>query len=374
MVRIAYDPDARVDLGDRGMAPVPLPEVFGIDRGQRFDAGGSLSPYVGAPSDQIGMAVWLAHFYDYRHALDTRMSEEAGVTVVPIMDEVTTGRTFTLPAQLPDADTMSTFDTLEIDVTVDCLYVNPFACSEWDRIAAIYWCEDGETCSTKREITRWITPYWRRGRQRYALQASPMLGLMQAGGEQYFHVALGPNWERATEWHAIISLRLSDAGGPRPVAAVPAFVGGGFGESYNEREPVAFTPPAGATRTEVVSIISGHGQDGSNRCAEWCDHRHTFSVDGTDLETIQHEGPISDGLGCARLANQGVMPGQWGNWSQTRPYWCPGMEVPVRTLDITDAVSAGQESQLGYRASHIVGDPAGGSISLASYVVFYQDP
>ncbi len=374
MVALNSDPSAVADLGDRGQVPVPLPQVFGIDRDQRFDGGGNLSPFVGAPEDEISMAVWLPHFYNYRHDLDTRFAEEAGVTVVSVMDELTTGRTFTLPAALPDAATMASFDRLEFDVTIDCLYDNPFACSEWDRIAAIYWCEDGEACEVRREVARWITPYWRRGRQRYALEASPMLGLLREGGTQHFHVSLGPSWERGTEWRAAVSLRMSDTGGPRAVAAIPAFGGGNFDAAYNEREPLLFTPPAGTTRTELVTMISGHGQDGGNNCAEWCDHRHTFSVNNTDLETIAHEGGISEPTGCAMRADSGVIPGQWGNWSQSRAYWCPGMAVPLYQLDLTDQVTVGSESTLGYLGSFGSGDPSGGNISMSSYVVFYEDP
>jgi hypothetical protein len=196
---------------------------------------------------------------------------------------------------------------------------------------------------------------------------------MQAGGEQHVHVMLGPGWEPATEWFADVRFRFSETGGPRPIAAIPLFTGGGFNEAYNDRDPVDFTPPAGTTKTEIVAIISGHGQDGGNNCAEWCDHRHTFSVDGTDLETIAHTGDsIGFDVGCGRFSNNGVMPGQWGNWSQMRAYWCPGMEVPSQRIDITDRVTPGEAGQIDYRGSYGTATPAGGTISLASYVVFYE--
>lgn len=372
---LSTDESARVDLGDRGVLPVPRMHVFAIDRDQRFDVGGSMSPYVGAPGDEIGMAAFLPHFHDYRHALDTRFATEEGVTTVTVLDELNTSREFIVPAALPDAGTMAGFDTLEIDVTVDCREVNPFACSEWDRIANIQLCLDGEACTARQELARWITPYWRRGRQRYALNASPMLALLRDGGAPYLHIALGPSWERATPWYTNVTLRLSDRGGPRAIAAVPAFGGGNFEAAYNDREPVAFTPPAGTTRAEVVALISGHGQTSGDNCAEWCDHRHAFSVDGTDLDTIAHEGPnIGFGTGCAELATQGVIPGQWGNWAQSRAYWCPGMAVQPHVLDITSLVTAGTESTVDYQGFFGTGTPRGGNISLSSYVVFYEDP
>ena len=42
-----------------------------------------------------------------------------------------------------------------------------------DRIANIQLCLDGEACADRREIVRWITPYWRAGDQRYVIDASP---------------------------------------------------------------------------------------------------------------------------------------------------------------------------------------------------------
>ncbi|MCB9681205.1 MAG: hypothetical protein H6733_07005 [Alphaproteobacteria bacterium] len=374
MAELSSDPSARVDLGDRGMAPVPLPEVFGIDRDQRFDAGGTLSPYVGSPRDELSMGAYLPQFYNYRHDLDVRMDDTSGVTVVPLVDAVSTDRLFHVDAALPDAATMAGFDHLEVDLTVDCTAENPFACSEWDRIGTVWWCADGEACTDRRELARWITPYWRRGRQRYALDASPMLPILAAGGSQHVFLELGPGWERATEWHVAASLRLSDTGGPRPVALVPAFTGGNFDASYNTRDPIAFTPPAGTTHAELVTLISGHGQADGNNCAEWCDHRHTFSVDGTDLATIQHDGAsIGSGLGCADQAAHGAIPGQWGNWAPTRAYWCPGLAVQPQRIDITSQVTAGAESTLGYRGTFGTGEPAGGNIDLSSYVVFYAD-
>lgn len=374
VVDLNGDPNARADLGDRGQAPVPLPVVFGIDRDQRYDAGGTLSPYVGSPGDQLGMAAYLPHFYNYRKALDTRFADTDGVTTVSVLDEVTTGRVFTLPAALPDEAGMADFDTLEFDVTIDCRLDNPFACSEWDRIAAIALCVDGEDCTERRELARWITPYWRRGRQRYVLDASPMLALLRDGGTKHLRIDLGPSWERATEWYANVTMRLSDQGGPRAVAAVPTFGGGNFDAAYNDRDAIAFTPPSGTSKTELVAIISGHGQTAGDNCAEWCDHRHTFSVDGSALETIRHEGGIGTGTGCAERADDGVIPGQWGNWAQSRAYWCPGMAVDPTILDVTSLVSPGTESSLTYEGTFGTGEPKGGNISMSSYMVFYEDP
>jgi hypothetical protein len=372
----ARTPAATVDLGDRGRAGMPPPTVFGIDRAQTWDPGDSLSPAVGAPADLLGMAAFLSHFYEYRGALDARLAAETDTTVVTLLDETTTGRVFVREATLPDAATMAGFDTLELDIEITCNQRNPFGCSEWDRIADIQLCADGAACTDRREIARWITPYWRRGRQRYLIEASPFLGALRDGGTKHFFVELGPEWERATEWDAKVALRMRNRGGePRATGAIRAFTGGGFGATYNDREPITFTPPADATRVELVTIVTGHGQESSNGCAEWCDHRHAFSVNGSALPILRHEGEsIGSDRGCAARADEGVIPGQWGNWAQARAYWCPGMAVqPIRT-DITALVTPGSANTIDYEGAFRTGAPAGGDIALSAWVVWYRNP
>lgn len=378
-VAYASNPASAVDVGGgRGSIRPPPPAVFGIDRAQHWDAGDSLAQSVAATDNSIlGMASFLGDFYNYRAALESRLASEASTTtIVSLVDMTTTTRTFTQTVTLPDATTMAGFDALEIDAIVDCQAQNPFACSEWDRIADVQFCVDGAACTDRREIGRWITPYWRRGRQHYVLDASAFLGLMRAGGSQTFFVEFGPDWERATEWHASVSLRFRHEGGvPSATGAERAFTGGTFDANYNtSHTPYDFTPPAGTTRVELVTLVTGHGQDGATQCSEWCDHRHTFTVNGTALPTIRHTGdPIGSALGCAERASQGVIPGQLGNWTFERAYWCPGLAVePIRT-DITSLVTIGSSNTVSYVGNTgAVGAPGGGDIDLSTYVVYYQ--
>lgn len=374
-IRFAATPEARVDLGDRGVAGMIIPLVYAIDRAQEWDSGDDLSPTVGQPPS-LAMGVYLPRFYDYRFALDARLAAETDTTIVPLLDhERTTDRVFVRTVTLPDEAAMAAFDTLEFDVEITCEARNLFACSEWDRIANVVLCADGEPCADRRELVRWITPYWRRGRQRYAIDASALLGLVRAGGDLTFRVELGPEWERPTEWLAHVALRLRTAGdAPRSEAALLAFTGGTFDATYNEREPFRFTVPASATRVELVTILSGHGQETGNNCAEWCDHRHTFTVNGTALAPIRNEtGIIGNARGCAeRAVERGAIPGQAGNWAPNRAYWCPGMPVDARRDDITSLVAPGEEATLEYRGSYVSRDPAGGDIALSAYVVWYE--
>jgi hypothetical protein len=367
----ARTPEAIVDLGDRGRAGMPTPFAFGIDRDQRFDPGDSLAPSVGTRSN-FSMVRFLPDYYNYLHDLDARLAAETA-TVVPVLaDERNTTRIFTREVTLPAASEMAAFDTLEFDVAITCDERNPFACSEWDRIANIFLCSDA-MCTQTNELARWITPYWRRGTQHWTLDASALLGLLRQGGTRTLRIELGPEWERATEWVTHVAMRFSSRGGPRAMGAIPAYRGGAFDGTYNDMHaPMQFTVPAGATRVELVTILSGHGQTAGANCAEWCDHRHAFQVGTTALPPLQHTSPtIGSGLGCAARAREGVIPGQLGNWAQARAYWCPGLPVPATRTDITSLVTPGTETTLSYTGSYRASAPQGGDIALSSYVVWY---
>ncbi len=361
-----------VDIGDGRRAPAPALHVFGIDRDQRWDPGDNLNEYVGGPV-LLDMAGYLGPFYDFKARLEDRLASEAGVVTRTLVDTTTTARVFTTTVALPGAAEMEGFDTLELDVRINCSARNPFACSEWDRIANVFLCTDG-SCAERHEIARWITPYWRRGEQRWAIDASPMLGLMRAGGSRTFMVETGPSWERATSYDARVTLRLSTRGNGklRAMGAVPAFGGGVFDSSYNTREPLRFTAPASARRVELVTILSGHGQTANDNCAEWCDHRHRFTVEGEALPEIVSGAGIGSTRGCAERAKDGVPPGQWGNWGPQRAFWCPGLPVDALSTDLTPHVTPGVEAELRYSANFRGGMPRGGDIALSSYVVWYE--
>ncbi len=361
------DPSSRADLGDRGMAPPPLPFVFGIDRDQEWDSGGSMTRFVGGPT-ALEMAAFLPAFYDHKARLRDAESKESGVHRVELLNGRVSERVFDVDATLPSASELSAYDSLEFDVSVNCPHRNVFACSEWDRIARISVCLDSE-CMARQELVRWITPYWRRGERRWVMDASSLLGLLKNGGGQRFRIEMGPSWERATERDIKVVLKLaSRSRGVRATGAERAFGGGNFNEEYNTREPYTFTPPATATKVELVVILSGHGQADSSNCAEWCDHRHGFSVNGNALDEIRHEGTVGAEAGCGPAASQGVPPGQFGNWAPERAYWCPGLPVVHRVIDITEHVTLGQANTLTYQANYRGGAPGGGNISLNAYV------
>jgi hypothetical protein len=369
-----FSPEGIVDLGDRGMAQPPLPFAFAIGRDQKWDPVGSLSEVVGRP-EIYAMTAYMGHFFNHRASVRAKVAQEAAdTTVVELMNESVTERVFPKTVTLPDAAAMAEFDTFEIDIEIRCPYRNPFACSEWDRIAKIELCVDGEECAERLEIVRWITQYWRRGSRRWIIDASPFLGLLQEGGEATFRVVMGPGWERGTERESRMDLRFRTRGVPKSRHVQLAYRGGEFNAGYNDAHPpFAFEVPEGAVATELVVIVSGHGQAGGNNCAEWCDHRHSFSISGIPIADLQPGAVVGQLRGCAEQARLGVPPGQWGNWAPGRAYWCPGLPVPAQRFDMTTRVTPGASSQMFYRSSFAGDEPAGGSIDLSVYVVSYEE-
>ncbi|MGE0785263.1 MAG: peptide-N-glycosidase F-related protein [Sandaracinaceae bacterium] len=352
----------------------PIPAAFAITREQRFDPVGSLMTVGGAGFVPLmSMARFVPPFFDYIRALDKRIADATDATVVPLLtDEVTTMRTLERTVTLPSATEMAGFDTLEVDVELTCIAA-PEDCSEWDRIAYVFVCDDA-TCADPQELVRWITPYSRPGRRRWLMDASALIALLGDGGERTFRVVFGPDWEEPTERTVSVNLMLSSRGAPdRAFAAERAFVGGTFDATYNAAHtPFSFTPPAGTTRVELVTIVSGHGQTMVDNCAEWCNHEHAFSVNGASAHTIGFDGMAGTRNGCAEMSGQGVPPGQWGNWSPLRAGWCPGLPLPVRREDVTSDVMLGMPNELTYTASFAGGEPRGGDISLSTYVVYFR--
>jgi hypothetical protein len=173
-----------------------------------------------------------------------------------------------------------------------------------------------------------------------------------------------------------VRFRLRDVGAAtRPTETVLVHnANRGFNDTYNDGfSPLAFTPPAGTTKVEIATIISGHGQATGN-CAEWCNHQHEFTVNGTGTYTRQFPGQAGLAYGCAEMVDEGVVPGQWGNWTPGRAGWCPGLPVQPWVMDITDDVQIGVENTLEYRGLYANQPPTGdrGRIRINTVLVYHQ--
>jgi hypothetical protein len=122
-------------------------------------------------------------------------------------------------------------------------------------------------------------------------------------------------------------------------------------------------------------IISGHGQVGSQVCAEFCNTQHHFLVNGAE-ELVDF--PYLDGggnpEGCQEEVRVGTVPNQYGTWPFFRSNWCPGREVDPIYIDVTDSIDKGELNSFEYYGDRNGApyDDGGASISLSSFVTIHQ--
>lgn len=346
----------------------------GIDRMQRFDSGGSLasvgrSGFVG----DARMASYIPRYYNFRAAQQERIEAQQDVTIVSLFDDVEISQNDGIhEVTFPDAETMATFNTMEIDISAAC-GPTPQDCGEWDYEAYLQLCMN-EACDERHEIALWITPYSRPGERRWLVDATPFLPFFKDGGTH--RVRFGMRWNMNKNLMNVSFRLRAEDGKPRPVAITPLFSerGGGdnFDATYNARfAPFEFTPPANVTKVELAMLLTGHGQTQGSNCAEWCNHVHTFTV-GEQTYVKEHSREASVLDLCAERASEGVVPGQYGNWAPGRAAWCPGQVVQPWRQDLTSEVTPGQPNTITYRASYRDGEPPGGRIRLSSYLVYYE--
>jgi hypothetical protein len=266
---------------------------------------------------------------------------------------------------------MAEFDTMEVVVNAVCGPSPGNDCGHWDYEAFVHWCDTATCGGVQNEVFRWITPYARAGERQWVIDTTPMLGLVQAGGTQHFRFGMRWNMNPST-WD--IRFRLRNSGrGMASKTVLPAFVGNdGFNDDYNDWPTFEFTPPLSTSKVELVALISGHGQATGN-CAEWCNHQHVFTVNGSAMHMREFPGQVID-LRCAEAVDVGVVPGQFGNWTPGRAGWCPGQQIDPWIVDITDEVTLGQPNTIDYvglfGGQPVTGDR--GRILLSTYVVYYE--
>ncbi len=243
----------------------------GIDRMQRFDSGGALfsvgrSGFVG----DVRMASYIPRYYNFRAEQLAEIEAQQDVTEVTLFDGVEISQNDGIhEVTFPDAATMATFNTMEIDISAAC-GPTPQDCGEWDYEAYLQLCMN-EACDERHEIALWITPYSRPGERRWIADATPFLPFFKDGGTH--RVRFGMRWNMNKNLMNVRFRLRSIDGEPRPVAITPLFSerGGGdnFDATYNDRfQPFEFTPPAGTKKVELAMLMTGHGQAQGSNCAE----------------------------------------------------------------------------------------------------------
>jgi hypothetical protein len=353
---------------------------FGIDRRQRVRGMGMLADVTRFKSALQNAGEWpweqnLAYaanealYFEAQEAQATAL-ESDGAEVVELFGGEVLEEFADTTATLPSAAEMAGFDTLQVEVEMQC--PDPELpelgnCGAWDYLANLYVQGEGEEWV---QLARFITTYHRAAH--WVVDVSPMLVHLAAGGARSFRWSFAPEWNKqptATR----LSLRLSKQNKPeRPTSATLLWTGGAFGSGYDALHPPVEVPiPATAKKVELWAIITGH-EAGTQQCAEFCNHVHEVTVNGKAY-TKDHPEAASDD-GCVPEIAHGMTPNQGGTWWFGRGGWCPGEQVTPWVVDVTADVVPGETATLSYLGKLGNASPpdGAGTIDMVSYLVVHE--
>jgi hypothetical protein len=363
-------------------------DALGIDRFQRIRETG----YFGNPAGFTGNYInYLAHealYFNYEFdALYEPDSTYDEITVFD-RDHYTGGWAATISQNVtfPSDEELTNYSGMSIELLRGCpdgnMNYSDAGCDDYDRIAHMYICDpDGSNCL---EIARWITPFDRQ--PHHLTDISPFLSALRPGGEKVikFQESGWPN--------SLITLkfRLYTDGDTQniPQEIIPIWNGTvGFNPDYaDNRPPTAFSIPSNATKVEFVSYITGHGWGcDSYNCAEFCNSRHNFYINGGAYEFEKSHPNASAQNYCmsSEAISNGTIPNQYGTWGYGRAGWCPGQDVTPHIVDITNNIAIGEENIIDYDACRVSGTncftpptcPGNGcycaEIAMSSYIIIY---
>lgn len=353
--------------GQRGLA---------VDRFQRIRGVGSFADVMkqdpaaqaagGWPwKNNIAYAAHEARRFAFEADRAARLAAEPATVVDLLGGEVVAGF-HDLEVDLPSAEELAAFDTLEIEVEQRCPNgeaAEPGNCGAWDYLAHLWLTDEADQ---RTEVARFITSYHRE--THWVIDVSQMLPLLTGGHTRF-------RWEFAPEWNTQptatwLKLRfLNRNKGFRPSQLVRIGQGGGFGSMYNTaRMPVSAEIPADAKRVELYAVITGHGAEAA-QCAEFCNHQHRFAVNGHPHMVEFREAQDPDG--CVDQVERGMTPNQYGTWWFGRGGWCPGQQVDPHVIDVTDEAAPGSTATVEYEGLFGGRTPPDGSgnIVLESWLV-----
>jgi hypothetical protein len=384
---------------------------FAIDRQQRLREVGHLADVRRYDRDLASRDMWpwrenlslAAHEATYMNAdADTvARLEHDGAKVVDLFRGEVLKEFQDVEVKMPDA--LSAFDTVEVEVTLDCpdpRLPERGNCGAWDYIAHLFLHGEssGETDAGSVapgvdagggeagaqngggsppaplvELVRFITPYHRGAH--WVADASHLLTMIVPGRVHRFRWEFAPPWNpqpTATR----IALRFSRRGtGLRPVQSFPLFMGvRRFDSRFNEREPIRIRVPPSARRVELRAILTGGGNDSGTGCAEFCAHEHELVVNGRAKYTRTFPGAGSK-EGCVAAVAGGMTPNQSGTWWLGRGGWCPGAPVVPWRVDVTSEI--GREGELsvahvGRLKGRSPPDGKEATIDMSSWVIVYE--
>jgi hypothetical protein len=352
---------------------------FAIDREQKLRGVGFLADvnrYSSALAQQelwpwrsnLAYAANEALYMNGQAELSARLAAEDAV-VLTIWDGETLEEFAEIDVSIPSASGMDAFDTLELEVESRCPLEDQLEfgnCGAWDYIASFALLE-GET---RHEISRFITSYHRE--TRWVVDASALLPLLQGDGERHFRWDFAPSWNTQPT-RTRFSLRFSNQGKEaKPTSVTPLWTGAPFNSMYNAtREPFTTTIPAGTKKVEFFAIVTGHGA-ATSQCAEFCNHQHRLTANGTAFDKEFTEAGTEEG--CIAETPNLMVPNQAGTWWFGRGGWCPGQQVKPWVIDLTDVAAPGEELTLTYEGlfGGMTPPDDAGDIVLSSYLVMHQ--
>jgi len=394
------------DLGNWISTAVPgyLQLGFAIDRTQHIRGLGTLADVTRQNSSWFDNNLAYASYEgDYMNATATRAAALAAenAKVVTLFasgiahvnadggsdDAGVLSQFAEVDTQLPTAQEMAGFDTLEVEVTQLCPNpdTNEFNnnCGAWDYLASLWVAPLSSSNDAGAdagpppniEVARFITSYHRE--THWVVDATPMLAEFASGGTRHFRWDFAPPWN-VQPTMTNVSLRFSNQKKTfAPAQKTFLFAGGTFDDQYNVgRTPVQVQIPQSAKHVELWAIITGHGGDAITNCSEFCDHEHHFTVGSA---TYTKDFPMAaTATGCIADTKNMMTPNQGGTWWYGRGGWCPGAPVLPWVVDVTKDAPAGQSVSVSYQGTlngqtPPASDAGGtGNIDMVSYLVVYE--
>lgn len=365
------------------LAQVPGEAHFTVDRMQLVREGHNVALFNGSWVPQLSQVRFWSKYWHAQYRLDAELATQAreeDVLVHRIADaQEIMGGADPVVFEFPDAETIANYDTLHIDMHVDCPGEgHPYgtACGEWDVVGGLWLCRDEDcTPENRRRVVKWITPYSSPGR--WLIDITPELVHLQEGGSLRFMTTGGDNNVGAYTYKYTMDLRFGLAeDGLHPFAIQELVPRGNYGwnDSFHDQwNTFELDPPEGAVKAELYTRISGHGAVDGTSCGEFCSFTHSFDVNGTPFaHTYVMENTVDR---CAMLVEEGVTPNQGGTWFFDRSSWCPGWTIEEWREDITAAVDltkAGSNTVLYTSEYASTGAPGGGNMDMRVEVVYYQ--
>jgi hypothetical protein len=364
-------------------------QALGINQFQLLQEIGSLANPDGFVGNYLHYLAHEALFYDYEwNVLNEDESTYDEITVFD-REHYTGGWASTILqlVEFPTHEELDNYSGMSIELLRGCPDANgnysDQGCDDYDRIAKMFICDEDE--SNCNEAARWITPFDRQ--PHHLTDISSFISMLKPGGNKMvkFQESGWPNSLLTMRFRFYHDQDITDT----PQSFQPMWVGTiPFNPDFDDNTPpIVFNVPDDATKVEFVSYITGHGwgSNGTFNCAEFCNSKHIFTVNGGvhEFETVYPEAGDNDY--CMELGTiaQGVKPNQYGTWGYGRAGWCPGQDVHPMITDITDYISIGEENAIDYDACRVQGnscvtapicqgDGYCPEIAVSSYIIIWR--